>query len=244
MKILAIGNSFSQDATRYLQEIAASAGENLFVRNLYIGGCSLEMHAKNIKENAPNYDYEENTHSLEKISIPDALAREDWDYVTVQQVSGFSGKIETYEPYLTEVLNTVKTICPNAKIALHRTWAYEIDSIHGHFAYYLKNQMNMYHAIKEATGEAAKNHDLPIIGTGDFIQHLRTIPPFDYKSGGTSICRDGFHLSFDYGRFAAGLVWFKFFTGKKAANVTFAPENTDPTFINIIKREADNYFSK
>ena len=53
MKILAIGNSFSQDATRYLQDIAASAGENLFVRNLYIGGCSLEMHAKNITENAP-----------------------------------------------------------------------------------------------------------------------------------------------------------------------------------------------
>ncbi len=52
MKILAIGNSFSQDATRYLQDIAASAGEELFVRNLYIGGCSLEMHSKNIAENA------------------------------------------------------------------------------------------------------------------------------------------------------------------------------------------------
>lgn len=53
MKILAIGNSFSQDATRYLQDIAASAGENLFVRNLYIGGCSLEMHAKILPKMRP-----------------------------------------------------------------------------------------------------------------------------------------------------------------------------------------------
>lgn len=244
MKILAIGNSFSQDATRYLQDIAASAGENLFVRNLYIGGCSLEMHAKNIAENAPAYDYEENTRGIEKISIPDALAREDWDYVTVQQVSGLSGKIETYEPYLTEVLDTVKSACPEAKIAFHRTWAYEIDSIHGNFAYYLKNQMNMYHAIVEASAEAAKKHSLPIIGSGDFIQHLRAIPPFDYKNGGTSLCRDGYHMSLDYGRYAVGLVWFKFFTGRNATDVIFAPENTDPDYINIIRQEADKFIAK
>ena len=36
MNILSIGNSFSQDATRYLQNIAESAGESLYVRNLYI----------------------------------------------------------------------------------------------------------------------------------------------------------------------------------------------------------------
>lgn len=244
MKILAIGNSFSQDATRYLQDIAASAGENLFVRNLYIGGCSLEMHAKNITENAPAYDYEENTRGIEKISIPDALAREEWDYVTVQQVSGLSGKIETYEPYLTEVLNTVKAACPKAKIAFHRTWAYEIDSAHGNFPYYLNNQMNMYHAIVEASSEAAQKHSLPIIGSGDFIQHLRAIPPFDYKNGGASLCRDGFHMSLDYGRYAVGLVWFKFFTGRNAADVTFAPENTDPAYINIIRQEADKFIAK
>lgn len=244
MKILAIGNSFSQDATRYLQDIAASAGENLFVRNLYIGGCSLEMHAKNIEDNAPAYDYEENTRGIEKISIPDALSREDWDYVTVQQVSGLSGKIETYEPYLTKVLDTVKAALPKAKIAFHRTWAYETDSSHGNFAYYLKNQTNMYHAIVEATAEAAQTHGLSIIGSGDFIQHLRSIPPFDYKSGGTSLCRDGYHMSLDYGRYAVGLVWFKFFTGKNAADVGFTPENTDPAYIDIIRREADNFFAK
>ena len=77
-----------------------------------------------------------------------------------------------------------------------------------------------------------------------FIQHLRAIPPFDYKNGGTSLCRDGFHMSLDYGRYAVGLVWFKFFTGRNAADVTFAPENTDPAYINIIRQEADKFIAK
>ncbi|MFQ9800147.1 MAG: DUF4886 domain-containing protein [Clostridia bacterium] len=37
MEILAIGNSFSQDATRYLREIAVAGGQQLNVTNLYYG---------------------------------------------------------------------------------------------------------------------------------------------------------------------------------------------------------------
>ena len=60
MKILAIGNSFSEDSTRYLQQIAASAGEELFVRNLYIGGCSLNQHWSNMQSGAAAYTYYQN----------------------------------------------------------------------------------------------------------------------------------------------------------------------------------------
>ena len=52
MKVLAIGNSFSQDATHYLHKIAASDGVEMKVVNLYIGGCSLEQHWKNIQADA------------------------------------------------------------------------------------------------------------------------------------------------------------------------------------------------
>ena len=44
VRILAIGNSFSQDATHYLHQIAASDNVEMKVVNLYIGGCSLEQH--------------------------------------------------------------------------------------------------------------------------------------------------------------------------------------------------------
>jgi len=44
MNILAIGNSFSQDATRYLHQIAAADGVTLHVANFYIGGYFLQLH--------------------------------------------------------------------------------------------------------------------------------------------------------------------------------------------------------
>ena len=49
VKILAIGNSFSDDAMEHLAVILKGAGvENISLGNLYIGGCSLETHYNNI----------------------------------------------------------------------------------------------------------------------------------------------------------------------------------------------------
>ena len=47
MKLLAVGNSFSQDACTFLHQTAQAQGLDLEVTNLYIGGCSLEMHYQN-----------------------------------------------------------------------------------------------------------------------------------------------------------------------------------------------------
>ena len=58
MEILAIGNSFSQDATRYLHRIARAAGVTLNVTNLYIGGCSLERHYRNMLSGERAYKLE------------------------------------------------------------------------------------------------------------------------------------------------------------------------------------------
>ena len=57
MKILTIGNSFSQDATAYVERIALS---DIYVRNLYIPGCSLEMHYNNMLTGEKAYEYQKN----------------------------------------------------------------------------------------------------------------------------------------------------------------------------------------
>ena len=133
MNILCIGNSFSQDATRYLHQVS---GEELFVRNLYIGGCSLETHMNNIKNEASAYEYQKNGRKLKMTSINDALLKKKWDYVSIQQVSQLSGMPDSYEPYTEFLVNYIKEKCPKAKIVFHRTWAYSDDSTHGGFANY------------------------------------------------------------------------------------------------------------
>ena len=58
IKILAIGNSFSQDAVeQYLYELADSEGIPVIIGNMYIGGCSLERHVKNTRSNDSVYAY-------------------------------------------------------------------------------------------------------------------------------------------------------------------------------------------
>lgn len=234
MKILSIGNSFSEDAQRWLHSLAELHGVDIHCANLYIGGCSLEMHWQNFTENNAFYDYQVNgDEAQEKISISDALLREKWDIVTLQQVSNLSGISKSYEPYISALFDKVKSVLPDAKIFLHRTWAYEIDSGHPGFANYGCNQKEMYKKIKSATKEIADKLSIKLIPSGDVVQSLReNYKEFDYENGGVSLCRDGFHLSYDIGRFAAAATWFVSLTGQKITVTEF--ENFNKNLIGKI----------
>ncbi len=221
MNVLCIGNSFSQDATRYLHQIS---DDKIFVRNLYIGGCSLETHWNNIVNANEFYEYQKNGRMLKMTSINSALTKKKWDYITVQQVSHDSGIESTYEPYLTNILEFLKEKCPKAEIVFHRTWAYDDKSQHGGFANYNRDRKTMFDAIVKTTGHFASKHGLRVIPNGEAIEMARDLPEFQ---GELNINRDGFHLSLDYGRYLAGLVMYAFFTKDDPTMVTYEPEDTD-----------------
>ena len=101
----------------------------------------------------------------------------------------------------------VRQLQPRAKLYFHQTWAYETDSTHPWFPQYGCDQGRMYEQIVETTRWAANSIDAALIPVGDAIQTLRQLPAFDYGNGGRSLCRDGFHLTLDYGRYAAAAVW-------------------------------------
>lgn len=233
--VLCIGNSFSEDATRYLHQVS---GEELFVRNLYIGGCSLEQHYNNIVGNVADYEYQKNGRCLRMISIEEALGKRKWDYITLQQVSQDSGIIDTYEPFFGEIVKFLREKCPNAKIVLHRTWAYADASDHGGFVNYDRDRKKMYNAIVDTTNKIAEKYGFDIIPCGDAIEMARDLPEF--KTGAElSLNRDGFHLSLDYGRYLAALVMCKYFTGCDTTKVEYEPNNTDKA-INAKLKEIAN----
>ena len=161
MKILALGNSFSEDATAYLEHLAPA----LYVRNLHIPGCSLETHAAHLAAGDKAYVFQEHGRAIqpEHVAANAIMAGTPWDVVTVQQASHFSGLPETYEPYLTEVLAAVRALCPGARIVFHETWAYATDSTHPQFSHYHNDQTEMAHAIRATAGAAASAHGLGII---------------------------------------------------------------------------------
>lgn len=229
LKILAIGNSFSQDAARYLQPMAQSAGVSLKIVNLYIGGCSLERHWNNMRSDEAAYDHETNGGAADyKCSIRQALQEDAWDIVTMQQASHDSGLCATYEPYLRELSAYVRQFAPQAVQWVHETWAYECDAAHPAFVHYQNDQAEMYRALRSCYGEAAAEIGAKLIPTGDVIQTLRERAPFIYREGGISLCRDGFHLSLNYGRYAAAATWLCTLTGCLPGE-DFRPTDGDPT---------------
>src|SRR5690606_26763519 len=102
LRILAIGNSFSQDAVeQYLHELAEAAKKPIVIGNMYIGGAPLSLHWENARTGKAAYSYRkidvDGMKSTEDgVSILSVLADEAWDYVSLQQASPLSGQFNSY----------------------------------------------------------------------------------------------------------------------------------------------------
>ena len=229
VRILAIGNSFSQDAVeQYLHELAEAEGISTIIGNMFIGGCSLERHVKNARDNAPAYAYRKigtdgKKREKGKMSLETVLADEDWDYVSLQQASPFSGMYETYEASLPELIEYVKARLPKkTKLMLHQTWAYASTSKHSGFKNYNCNQLTMYQAIADAVKKAAKANKIKIvIPSGTAIQNART------SFIGDHLNRDGYHLDVKIGRYTAACTWFERIFKHNVVGNPYAPEGLD-----------------
>ena len=234
LKILALGNSFSTDCTTYLDRV----GKNLYVRNLYIGGCSLERHAKNLLEDLPYYQLQVQGEPIQEelVSAAALFCADEWDFITVQQASGVSGLQESFDPHLDVVLDYIRRLCPRAKILWHQTWAYATYSTHPEFVNYGKDQAQMWKQIEACSHRTVREKQLDgIIETGRAIQALRE----QLTPDGTELCRDGFHLSLDYGRYAGAYVWAKKF-GTECTG--FVPDGADEARVAQIRRIIDNVY--
>lgn len=240
MKVLAIGNSFSQDATRYLHRIAESAGTELKTVNLYIGGCPLKKHYINALEDKRDYDMEFNGEPTNfKVSIKESFISDDWDVVTLQQVSYLAPYYETYQPYLDFMRDYIKKYAPKSKIYLHQTWAYENGSERLNNLGYT-DHTQMLSDIKRSYKCAAKaiNAD-GIIPSGEVIEGL-------LESGIKKIHRDTFHAAYGIGRYALGLIWYASLTGKDVGDIVFmkTDEPILETEIDIAKKTVARIVNK
>lgn len=215
MKILSIGNSFSQDVHRKLYTLATANGLEFQTANLYIGGCTLKMHWENIQNNAASYAYEpDGVQATRNISIDGALEEEDWDVITLQQASAYCQHFSSYTPYIEKLAEYIRRKCPNAKIWFHQTWAYENTFFANGTRDNDSQQKAMFENILATSQKASESIDAPVIRAGVAIQAVReNVPEFDYVNGGMSLNRDGYHLSYDYGRFAAAYAWLYELTG-------------------------------
>ena len=232
IKILAIGNSFSQDAMRnHLYQVLESAGyKEIVLANMYIGGCSLDTHWSNMRnDNAAYEQYKTSTAKNGQWStnpsykLSDAIKEEEWDIITIQQVSGSSGDASAFGN-LDNCLNWIdeNKTNPNAKILWHMTWAYDENTSNSSFSKYNNDQLTMYRKILDATNAKVATHGLidGIIPSGTSIQNMRTSTNID----AASLCSsDGYHLNDTYGDYIAALTWYAYISGNDVSGLAYQP---------------------
>lgn len=207
---------------------------------MYIGGCSLATHLSNAKNNKNAYTYYTNTNgtwvATEGVSIETAVTSDNWDFITFQQASGYSGMADTYDD-LVELMSIVRLLNQSAKFAWHMTWAYAADSTHQHFAHYNNDQMTMYNAIVNSVQTKILTNDMIdiVIPSGTAVQNVRTSFIGD-------ITRDGYHLSYGVGRYTAGLTFLQALTGLSVEDYTSRPSGVDSHDIKVIAESVANAF--
>ncbi len=236
MKVLSIGNSFSQDAQRWLHQCAASVGVDLTCANLCIGGCSLARHWQNVQSGEAAYEYEVNGEYVRMAALTETLRADAWDVVTVQQVSGESGRPQSYVPHLPWLAEVIRRECPTAKLWLQQTWGYaSYANHHPSFSAYNCDPEEMARRVHDGYALASKLVDAARIPTGETVRMLRRLPQFE-----ETLYRDGFHLSPIYGRYAAALTWLATLCGVDPEAVTFIPsvggETADPAVLKQIQQ--------
>ena len=225
MNILCVGNSFSRDTVEHIHEIAKNAGMTSFrFANLYIGGCSINRHYQNATENLADYRYSETTggpwEGEEMVSIADALKKGPWDIISIQHGTGDKSRYTSPESYvnLPALIEYIKDRCDfPVRLVFNMAWVADPESKHHEISSYGGDQLLMYENLTKVTKDVVAPLVDAVSPAGTAIQNLRTCM-------NKKLTRDNFHLSYDLGRFTAGLTFLHALTDLDLEQVVWAPE--------------------
>jgi hypothetical protein len=172
LKVLNIGNSFSNSLKVFFPDVVASAGCELQLEAASHGGCELHRHWKYITDEENDGVY--SMYQDRRFKLREILAREQWDIVSIQQASHYSWRPETYQPYASNIVEYVRKYAPSAEIVIQQTWAYRADDsrIRPGGAWGI-DQAEMYRRLTDAYLALSKELGLRVIPTGKAVQLAR-----------------------------------------------------------------------
>ncbi len=177
IRLLTIGNSFSENAITYLPQLAAADGTVDFdIHRASLGGCTLEKHWNLAEYTRQDSGYKPYTlqPGAGPVNLQEALAAQPWDFVTLQQASPRSWIRATFEPYLGNLLREIRALAPGAEPLLHQTWAYRSDA--GFLADKGITQRYMFDRIRENYDHFGALYKLRLLRAGAAVQAARDTP--------------------------------------------------------------------
>lgn len=171
VRLLTVGNSFADNALDFLPEITKAAGHELVLGRANLGGCSLERHWNHVEQyEADNAASGGRPYRGGKYSLAEMLAQQQWDVITIQQVSFKSHDLKTYHPYVEKLYAYIRERAPEARILIHQIWAYRVDDkrfVPDNKGVEPHTQEVMYQQVRDAYHTVADELDIDIIPSGD-----------------------------------------------------------------------------
>lgn len=269
LRLFLIGNSFSQNATRYLPQLAAEGQHPLKIGRAELGGCSLQRHWE-IAEAAEKNPQDPKGKAYNGKSLRELLSAGTWDVVTIQQNSMNSGDVTTYSPYAKKLVDLVKSIQPKARIVMQQTWAYRTDAkqftqiADKEFA---TSAREMWVKSRASYHTIAKTLGIRLFPVGDAFWKVnsdaRTAykPDVDFdfdeaKSPALPNQTNSLHVGYYYnnaqkmgfdanhaneaGCYLGGLVWYAVLFGESPNKLKFRPDKVSEAFASRLKSAAQD----
>ena len=223
LRILDIGNSYTDDATHYLSQIAAAAGAK--------GGFSLYKTVRgsagfkswiDIYNDADTENYKIARVCGDKVAdIPDyilgnagdgshfrnALEKGEWDIILIHQVSSQSANFElwggnSYNGFLKELITILRETNPQATVGFHLIHSYSDNyrsNVH-------KSSLVMWENIAEAIKKLKLNYDIDfVVPYGTAVENLRA----SHFNDGNDLSTDGAHLADGLGDYVAACCYWE-----------------------------------
>ncbi|WP_066754472.1 MULTISPECIES: DUF4886 domain-containing protein [Sphingobacterium] len=211
IRILAIGNSFSEDALEQnLYQLASANEKKIIVANAFYTGADFNFHVHSAQNDIRSYSYRKISASgqrtvTEGMSLKEIIVDDYWDYISFQQRSDDSGIYETFVnglPKLVDFVN-MRNDRSTTKYILHQTWSYSDGSPHLAFNRYKNNSLVMYEAIAGAymRTQAELLPNAIVVPSGTSIQNYRQ------NIQSSILTRDTQHLN-ALGRYIAAATWY------------------------------------
>lgn len=267
LRLLLIGNSFSQNASRYLPQIAGESGHLLLIGRAEIGSCTLKKHwdLAELSETKPDNPA---GRPYKGKSLRMLLSERKWDIVTIQQYSRHSSDSTTYMPYARKLLDLVRELQPGAKVLMPQTWAYRTDSkdfsqvTNGQ---YCRSEKEMWEKSRQAYHRVASELGLGVIPVGDAFWKAGSSKKWKFKPDqkfnyskpvypNLPAESNSLHVGYSWdnnkqfnfdshhanqaGCFLGALIWYSVLFGESPTKVRYVPQGVSPGFAVYLKKVA------
>jgi len=230
--ILMIGNSFCYSFVTELYALAAEAGFDPVITNLYKAGCTVKEHwtwLTDPVEGADRYSYwitdRNGRRCAEDIkTIGEAIDYAQWDVITLQQHFGakatasLEAGLEHTAPFAKKLFDHLRAKHPGADMLWHQTWAYAV----GHrYCPDEEAAVRVHNVVRHTAAQMCRENNAAIIPVGQAWLNAR----LDSRVGDALVKDDRAHDSAENGGcYLNACVWFETLFGKSCVGSLWRPD--------------------